>query len=200
MPLTLKSPSIGKAHTPSTTFLCPSCRFRNAIYSLRSQIKSRSGFQARRHPPQRRHTSAVAQVTAINAHRELPPPFRELRDSLSSLQTEAAVYVNSSQLQLALRGLESENAVTRVASKTPRPRRMIQLSNANDSSWAQWTRGSSQADTNSAGGSPEFRTGVGKASSDRGRRWRWESSTPPVDSSKRGETKVLMHQIDIAKR
>lgn len=182
MPLTLKSSPIGKAHT-SSTFLCPSCRFRDAIYSLRSQIKSRSGFQARRHPPQRRRASAIAQVTAINAHRELPPPFRELRDSLSSLQTEAAVYVNSSQLQLAVRGLESENAVTRVASKTPRPGRMIPLSNANDSFGGQRTRRSLQAGTNSASGSPKFRTGVGKASPGRGRGWRWESSTPQVDLS-----------------
>ncbi|MCJ1264789.1 hypothetical protein MMC22_004664 [Lobaria immixta] len=114
MPLTLKSPSIGKAHA-SSTFLCPSCRFRNAIHSLHSHIKSRSGFHARRHPPQRRHASTTAPVTAINAHRELPSPFRELRDSLSSLQNKAAVYVNSSQTQLALRGLESANAVTRMA-------------------------------------------------------------------------------------
>lgn len=65
---------------------------------------------------------------------------------------------------------------------------MIQLSNTNNSSWAQWTTRSSQAHTNSAGGSTEFRTGVGKAASDRGRRWRWESFTSPVRLSKRGET------------
>lgn len=118
MPLTLKSPSIGKAHTPST-FLCPSCRFRTAIHLWHGQIKPRSGFQTRRYPPQRRNASTVAPATAITAHRELPSQFRQLRDSLSSLKNEAAVYVNSSQLQLALRGLESENPVTRVAGKTP---------------------------------------------------------------------------------
>lgn len=164
MPLTLKSPSIGKAHA-SSTFLCPSCRFRNAIHSLHSHIKSRSGFHARRHPPQRRHASTTAPVTAINAHRELSSPFRELRDSLSSLQNKAAVYVNSSQTQLALRGLESANAVTRMAGRTSQSLRMIQLSDTNDSSWAQWATRSSQAYTSSACGPPEFRSGMGKAAS-----------------------------------
>ena len=177
MPLTLKSPSLGKAYAPST-FLCPSCLSRNAFYLLPSQIKSRSGFQARRHPSQRRQTSTVAPITA---HRELPPPFRELRDSLSSLQTDAAVYVNASQLQLALRGLESANAVTRVAGKTSDAVRMIQLANTNDSSWAPWSTRSSQAYTSSVGRSPESRTRVGKAAPVRGRCWRWESFTPPVD-------------------
>lgn len=126
MPLTLKSPSIGKApHAPST-FLCPSCWFRNAIYSLRGPIKSRSGFQARRHPPPRRHATTSAPVSPVNAHRELPPPFRELRETLSALQNKAAAYVNAGQLQLALRGVESENPVTRVAGKKPLPVRMIQ--------------------------------------------------------------------------
>ncbi|MCJ1464864.1 hypothetical protein MMC07_003479 [Pseudocyphellaria aurata] len=113
MPLTLKSPSIGKGHAPST-FLCPSCWFRNAINSLRVSVKSRSGFQARWHPPPRRHASTSAPVSPVSAHRELPPPFQELRSTLSALQKQAAAYVNAGQVQLALRGVESENPVTRV--------------------------------------------------------------------------------------
>lgn len=54
-------------------------------------------------------------MTAINAQKDIPPAFKKLHASLSALEHEAAVYVDLSQLKLALRGLESENAVTRVA-------------------------------------------------------------------------------------
>lgn len=59
-----------------------------------------------------------APVTVVNAKQEIPPPFEVLYKELSTLQHDAAVYVNPSQLQLALRALESENAVTRIASTT----------------------------------------------------------------------------------
>ncbi|KAL8922305.1 MAG: hypothetical protein Q9208_005275 [Pyrenodesmia sp. 3 TL-2023] len=65
--------------------------------------------------PARRAASTITSVTAVNAKTAVPHAFRELHDALNVLQREAAVYTNLSQLQLALRGLESENGVTRIA-------------------------------------------------------------------------------------
>lgn len=72
-------------------------------------------FQSRRRQQFGKKVSTIASVTAVNAQRDIPLTFRPLHDSLSALEHEAAIYVNLSQLKLALRGLESENAVTRVA-------------------------------------------------------------------------------------
>lgn len=57
-------------------------------------------------------------VNVVNAKQKIPPPFELLYKELSTLQLEASLYVNPSQLQLALRALESENAVTRIAGTT----------------------------------------------------------------------------------
>ncbi|KAI4281563.1 MAG: hypothetical protein L6R35_005624, partial [Caloplaca aegaea] len=65
--------------------------------------------------PTRRPLSTITSVTTVNAQKDIPHAFQELYHALSVLQREAAVYTNLSQLRLALRGLESENAVTRVA-------------------------------------------------------------------------------------
>jgi hypothetical protein len=57
----------------------------------------------------------VAPVTVVNAVKHIPPAALELHEALENLQREAEMYTSLSQLQLALRGLESENAVTRIA-------------------------------------------------------------------------------------
>ncbi|KAL8954359.1 MAG: hypothetical protein Q9183_007170, partial [Haloplaca sp. 2 TL-2023] len=62
-----------------------------------------------------RPASTLSSVTAVHAKKEVPPAFRGVHDALSTLQRDAAVYANLSQLQLALRGLESENGITRIA-------------------------------------------------------------------------------------
>ena len=61
--------------------------------------------------------STSESITAVNAPRSTPLTFRKLDQALIGLEKDAAVYVNTSQLRLALRGLESENPVTRVASR-----------------------------------------------------------------------------------
>lgn len=96
-------------------FICASCRHRKPFSTFKGSEKSQLQRLARRNPPYGRKASTIASVTAVNAKRDIPPAFRELHASLSALEHEAAVYVNLSQLKLALRGLESENAVTRVA-------------------------------------------------------------------------------------
>ncbi|KAK5116181.1 hypothetical protein LTR62_008507 [Meristemomyces frigidus] len=65
----------------------------------------------------RRHASngSLASATAINAPSTVPPPFRELHQQLLALEAEASTYVSLSRLQLAIRSLESEIPVTRIA-------------------------------------------------------------------------------------
>jgi len=57
----------------------------------------------------------VAPVTVVNAVKHIAGAALELYEALENLRREGEVYTSLSQLQLALRGLESENAVTRIA-------------------------------------------------------------------------------------
>ena len=95
-------------------FICASCRHRQAFSNSYGSAKTQV-FQSRRRQHVGRKASTIASVTAVNAQRNIPPTFQALHESLSALEDEAAVYINLSQLKLVLRGLESENAVTRVA-------------------------------------------------------------------------------------
>lgn len=45
----------------------------------------------------------------------MPPRFKELHEALNSVGKNAAGQINVSRLQLALRGLESEEPLVRVA-------------------------------------------------------------------------------------
>lgn len=103
------------ARSPSA-FICLRCRFQKSVsVSLRNADPSSYPYDSR-HGVRRRLVS-TASATAINAKKAIPAPFRELHATLSALKEEASIYANESQLQLALRGLESENPVTRVAGK-----------------------------------------------------------------------------------
>lgn len=62
-----------------------------------------------------RRASTHISPTAINYRPNVPPRNEELYDALSGLSGAAEQYVNLSRLQLALRGLAVENAVTRIA-------------------------------------------------------------------------------------
>ena len=53
---------------------------------------------------------------AVNAKPDVADTLRRIYDAISALEHKAGVYTNVSQLRLVLRGLESENAVTRIAS------------------------------------------------------------------------------------
>ena len=123
-----------------SSFVCPVCSHRRA-FSVKAHTLRAHRFPIRRpHLSKTRTASTTASVTAVNAKREIPPTFQELYGSLKALETNAGVYVNTSQLHLAVRGVESENSVTRIAGQiyfppcSPGP-----FSNARDSSWTQWT-------------------------------------------------------------
>ena len=116
-----KLPLIDKAVSllPLSTrpFVCPSCRYKQARALCGGFARSRTpgNREARGITLQIRSASTTAAVTAVNVRRDVPPRFKNLHESVKTLETEAAVYINISQLHLALRGLESENAVTRIA-------------------------------------------------------------------------------------
>jgi hypothetical protein len=65
----------------------------------------------------RRFASALATSSAINVNRTVPARFRELYAALGELREAAADQISLSRLQLAQRGLESEDPVIRVASE-----------------------------------------------------------------------------------
>ncbi|KAK4565737.1 hypothetical protein LTR86_003586 [Recurvomyces mirabilis] len=65
----------------------------------------------------RRHASngSLASATAINAPTTVPAAYRDLHQRLLALEAEAGTYISLSRLQLAIRSLESDTPVTRIA-------------------------------------------------------------------------------------
>ena len=121
--LPLISKAVSSLSLPSRTFVCASCRYSRsrALSNGPSRLRSQGNRKADGGTSlQTRAASTTASVTAVNVKRDIPPRFLKLHESLKALETEAAVYINSSQLRLALRGLESENAVTRLAGNPTR--------------------------------------------------------------------------------
>ena len=108
-------------------YLCPSCSFKRAFSTQRNTLPGGLTKSPASSPKPTvlpllrfipsRYVSTSGSITAVHAPRSIPPTFRKLDQALGRLEKDAAVYVNISQLRLALRGLESENAVTRIASK-----------------------------------------------------------------------------------
>lgn len=70
---------------------------------------------ARRTTRSRQYAGSLASRTAINAPSTVAPELRELHQKLSLLQEKASSYVDLSRIQLAMRSLESEDPVTRIA-------------------------------------------------------------------------------------
>ena len=120
-------------------FICPVCRYRKALSVKAHTLRVRQSPSRPRELSKPRTASTTASVTAVNAKREIPSAFQDLHTSLKALETEAGVYVNTSQLQLALRGVESENPVTRIAGQINFPPcSSDSCTNSRDSSWTQW--------------------------------------------------------------
>ncbi|KAM0802916.1 hypothetical protein BDR22DRAFT_100772 [Usnea florida] len=116
--LPLISKAVSSLALPSRIFVCASCRYSRSRTLPNGLSRSRIQGKRKAHGGtvlQTRKASTTASVTAVNVKHDIPPRFLNLHESLKALETEAAVYINPSQLRLALRGLESENAVTRIA-------------------------------------------------------------------------------------
>lgn len=110
-----------------SVYICSTCRSRRWSPIGPRRINTTLSLPINLHVSRRRYSSTVS-TTAINAKKPIPAAFQELHASLRDLEEEASIYISPSQLQLALRGLESENAVTRVAG--------TMASYQRDASWA----------------------------------------------------------------
>ena len=101
---------------PHKFFVCPRCRH-NKLFPFRNGSAPQIEFYplVGRRTAQTRAASTTSSVTAVNVKREIPHHLRDLHASLKALEHDAGVYINTSQLQLALRGVESDNAITRIA-------------------------------------------------------------------------------------
>ena len=97
--------------TPNAPFVCPTCHFRAL-----SSIPQRPRPKCQPQPWRTRRASTIAPVSIVDAVKDIPPAAKELHESLTILEKDASIYTSLSQLQLALRGLESETPVTRIAS------------------------------------------------------------------------------------
>ncbi|RMY80930.1 hypothetical protein D0861_08467 [Hortaea werneckii] len=118
-------------------YVCPSCcLLSNNAPTLaynekntRGQVNNVRGLQTNGQPRARQERPRVRKIdravskrhasltfaTAINVPSTVPPEYRELHQQLSALQESASGYVDLSRLQLALRSLESDTPVVRVA-------------------------------------------------------------------------------------
>ncbi|KAJ5191928.1 uncharacterized protein N7498_010913 [Penicillium cinerascens] len=104
-------------------FYCPSCSTWRRALSTRAGASSTgldkigSAHRSGRLPESPTAVAARSFTTSsvITAGKTVPPRFKELYDALSGVQDAAIQEVSISRLQLALRGLESETPLIRVA-------------------------------------------------------------------------------------
>lgn len=128
MPSRLRSAlprSLSRPLDSAGVFYCPSCSTWRRALSTRAGA-SNTGIDkinlAHRSSRILESPTAVSArsfttSSVITAGRTVPPRFKELYDALSGVQDAAIHEVSISRLQLALRGLESEAPLIRVAGK-----------------------------------------------------------------------------------
>lgn len=100
-------------------FYCPSCAIHRRSLPTRRSLRAQ-GATARLSSTWTPPSTAAAPrpVTAssvVHGARHVPPRLRELYGGLSKLNDVAPEQVNISRLQLALRGLETDHPLIRVA-------------------------------------------------------------------------------------
>ena len=100
---------------PTAPFVCPTCRLRT-LGSIPQRQRPQWAI-TQRQPSRIRRASTVSPVSIVDAVKHIPPAAQGLHEALTILEKDASIYTSLSQLQLALRGLESEAPTTRVASK-----------------------------------------------------------------------------------
>ena len=119
----------------SIPYICPSCRHRKHSSSIAPRAPPGQPFH-------RRNASTIAPVTSVNAAKQILPSAQELHEALARLRQDAEAYTDQGQLDLALKGLESRDAPTKIARKEETYCRSFKLLML-DSAWLAWfTRGS----------------------------------------------------------
>ncbi|KAJ5688886.1 hypothetical protein N7462_003278 [Penicillium macrosclerotiorum] len=115
--------SLSRPLDSAGVFYCPSCATWRRTLSTRASSTTTGidGIEhARRNLRLLDHAQTIAirpftTSPAINPSKTVPPRFKELYDALNSVKDGAIEQVSVSRLQLALRGLESEQPLVRVA-------------------------------------------------------------------------------------
>ncbi|KAL8826771.1 MAG: hypothetical protein Q9191_003595, partial [Dirinaria sp. TL-2023a] len=113
MPLRALRLSAAHSNAVAEPFICLPCRYRRALSIAAQAAKPQSTAPLR--TSRLRKASTLSSVTTVNASKQILPAARDLYEALGVLKEEAGVYTSLIQLQLALKGLESQNAVTKVA-------------------------------------------------------------------------------------
>lgn len=111
--------SLSRPLDSTGVFYCPSCS------TWRRKLSTRTNGSAKIETARRNahlldtvpttHTRPFTTSPAISAGKTVPPRFKELYDALSGVKDAAIEQVSVSRLSLALRGLESEEPLIRVA-------------------------------------------------------------------------------------
>ncbi|KAK2807568.1 hypothetical protein FQN51_000001 [Onygenales sp. PD_10] len=104
-------------HTADALFFCPSCStWRRSFTNTNTTNLLRRAHQRRRPASTLAASSHPSPASpTVNGARNVPERFRELYAALQGVRDVAANHVNMSRLQLALRGLEGEKGIVRVA-------------------------------------------------------------------------------------
>lgn len=120
------SKSLSRPLDTGSAYRCPSCAPRRRTLTTRTGINANVDKFNRARQGSRQNARLLESTSAekprsfttspaINPGKTVPPRFKELYDSLSGVNDAAIEQVSISRLQLALRGLESEEPLIRIA-------------------------------------------------------------------------------------
>lgn len=99
-------------------FYCPSCAtWRRTLSTRPSALQPRRGHRLHHSPIWNSDQRRLATSSVLNAGRNVPDRFRELYEALDEVKNTAPEQLSLSRLQLALRGLESETPLIRIAGR-----------------------------------------------------------------------------------
>lgn len=120
------SKSLSRPLDTGSAYRCPSCAPRRRTLTTRTGINANVDKVNRARQGSRQNARLLESTSAeksrsfttspaINPGKTVPSRFKELYDSLSGVNDAAIEQVSISRLQLALRGLESEEPLIRIA-------------------------------------------------------------------------------------
>ncbi|QQK43338.1 DNA methylase, C-5 cytosine-specific, active site [Penicillium digitatum] len=113
--------SLSRPLDNSAVFYCPSCAIWRRTLSTRANTSRRIDLPVTSRRVARAQSTITASAprtfttTSIITAKSVPPRFKELHAALEGVKDAALEQVNLSRLQFALRGLESETPLVRIA-------------------------------------------------------------------------------------